>query len=151
MRLTPGETENGGFHQHHAGRDGGQTVGDGLGVVAGHRRIRKQPGEKPGAHAGEFVQVQGAGGPVPERAAKRTLRHHGQHAGAGRRFEHGIARPDGGGLQRRIGERQWRGELLEFELLFGTPGLRGLQGGECLQHGEHGGGVHRVRPPPGGA
>ena len=42
-----------------------ETVGDGFGVVPGHRRIREQPGEKPGAHAGEFVQVQGAGGPGP--------------------------------------------------------------------------------------
>ena len=124
-------------HQHHAGCDGGQTVGDGLGVVAGHRRIRKQPGKKPGAHAGEFVQVQGAGGPVPERA----FGHHGQHPGAGRGFEHGIARPDRGGLQRRVGQRQRRGELLEFHLFFGTPGLGRLQGGECLQHGEHGGGT----------
>ena len=69
------------------------------------------------------------------------MRHDGQHPGAGRGFEHGIARPDPGGLQRRIGQGQWGGELLEFELLFGTPGLGRLNGGERLQHGEHGGGT----------
>ena len=100
-----------------------------------HRRIRKQAGEKSGARAGEFVQEQGAGGPVPE----RTLGHDGQHSGTGRGFEHAIARPDGGGLQRRVGQRQRRGELLEFHLFLGTPGLRRLQGGKHLQHGEHGG------------
>ena len=104
--------------------------------MAGYRRIRKQAGEKSGAHAGEFVQVQGAGGAVPE----RTLRHDGQHPGTGRGLQHAITRPDGGGLQRRVGQRQRRRELLEFHLFLGTPGLGRLQGGERLQHGEHGGG-----------
>ena len=135
--VDPGRDRERRVHQHHAGCDGGQTVGDGLGVVAGHRRIREQPGEKSGAHAGEFVQVQGAGGPVPE----RTLRHHGQHPGAGRGLQHGISRTDRGGLQRRVGERQRGGELLEFHLFFRTPGLGRLQGGERLQHCEHGGGT----------
>ena len=81
--------------------------------------------------------MQGIGGPVPE----RTLRHDGQHAGAGRGLQHGIARPNSGGLQRRVGERQRRGELLEFHLFFGTPGLGRLKGGECLQHRKHGGGT----------
>ena len=67
------------------------------------------------------------------------MRHDGQHSCTGRGFEHAIAGPDGSGLQRRVGQRQRRGELLHLHLFFGAPGLGRLQGGERLQHGEHSG------------
>ena len=130
-------------HQDDGGPDAGQPVGDGLGVVAGDGGGGKELAEEPGAGVRDFVQMQRAGGPVAERA----LRHHGQHAGACRGFEHDIARPDGGGAERGIGERQRGRELLEADLVLGTLGMRGLQGGDRGQHGEHPAGA--VRPGAG--
>ena len=124
-------------HQHHGGTQLGQAVADRLRVVAGDRAARKQPGEEAGADGGDLVEVQRAGGPV----AKRELRHHRQHAGACRRFEHDVAGPDHRGLQCGVGQRQRRRELLILELLLGAPGLRGLQGRQGLQHPQHGGGT----------
>ena len=124
-------------HQDHSGTEAGQVVGDGLGVVAGDRSGGEDPGEKPGAGCGDLVEMQGAGGLLPEGA----LGHHGQHAGAYGGFEHHVAGPDGGSLQGGVGERERRRELLQRDLFLGSPRLRRLQGGEGLQHGEHGGGT----------
>ena len=121
-------------HQHDGGAEAGQEVGDGPGVVAGDRRAREQAFQEPGADGGDLVQVQAAFGPGPQGA----LRHHGEHAGPGGGFEHGIAGADGGGLEGGVGERQRGGELLQRDLLFGTPGLGGFEGGQGLDHRDHG-------------
>ena len=117
-------------------------VPDCLGVVARDGSVGEEVGEQPCAGGGDLVEVERPGGPRPEGA----LGHDGQHPRAGRRFEHDIAGPDGGGLQRGVGERQRRRELLKLELLLGAPGLRGFQCGEGLQHAEHGGGAVGTRP-----
>ena len=59
MRWTPGLAENGGFINTTVGRRSGQIIGDGLGVVAGDRRVLEQSGKQPGADGGNLVQVQG--------------------------------------------------------------------------------------------
>ena len=81
-----------------------------------------------------------AGGPVAERA----LGHDGQHAGAGGGFEHDIARTDGGGAERGIGEWQRGRELLEADLVLRALGMGRLQGGDRGQHGEHAAGSVRT-------
>ena len=70
-------------------------------------------------------------------ARKRTRRHHGEHAGAGRGLQHGVARPDGGGPQRGIGEGERGRELLETDLVLRALGVRGLQGGDGREHRQH--------------
>ena len=123
-------------HQHHGGPELWQPVPDRLRVVAGDGAARKQAGEEARAGGGDLVEVQRVGV-----LAEGKLRHDGQHAGACRGFEHHVAGADHGGLQRRIGQGQRRRELLVLELLFGAPGLRGLQRRERLQHPQHGGGT----------
>ena len=135
--VDPGARREGRVHQDHGGAQFRQPVPDRLRVVAGDRAVRKQPGEKAGAGDGDLVEVQCARGPV----AERKLRHHRQHAGAGRGFEHDVAGPDGGGLQRGVGERQRRRELLILELPLGAPGVRGFERRQGLQHAQHGGGT----------
>ena len=54
--------------------------------------------------------------------------------------------PDGGGLEGGVSERQRRRELLQRDLLLGTPGLGGLQGSDGLQHAKHGSGAAGIRP-----
>ena len=123
-------------HQHHGGMQLGQAVPDGLGVLAGDGCAGEQAGKQPGAGGGNLVEVE-----CPGRiCAEGALRHHREHAGAGRGFEHDVAGPDGGSLKGGVGERQRRRELLQPKLLLGAARLRGLQGGEALQHAEHGGG-----------
>ncbi len=135
--LDAGAGREGRVHQHHGGAQLGQPVPDRLRVVAGHRAARKQAREEAGADGGDLVEVQCAGGPV----AKRKLRHDGQHAGARRGFEHHVAGPDHGGLQRRVGQGQRSRELLILELLLRAPGLRGFERRQGLQHPQHGGGT----------
>ena len=103
----------------------------------------EEMGQEAGAHGRDLVEMQGGGGV----AAERALGHYGQHAGAGGGLQHGIARPDRGSLERGIGERQRRRELLEADLVLGALGVRGLQGGDRGQHGEHAAGT--VRPGAG--
>ena len=93
----------------------------------------KERGQETGAHVRNLVEMEMAGHATRERA----LRHHGQHAGTGGGFEHGIAGTDGGGLERRIGERKRRRELLEADLLLGAFRVRGLERGDRRQHREH--------------
>ena len=75
------------------------------------------------------------------RSAHRAFGHHRQHAGAGRGLQHGVARPDGGGLEGGIGQRQRRRELLQADLFLGALGMRRLQCGDRRQHPEHGAGA----------
>ena len=139
--LHAGARREGWVHQHHRGTQLRQPVPDRLRVVAGDRAAGKQAREESGARGGDLVEVQRAGAPVTE----GKLRHHGQHAGAGRGFERDIARPDCGRLQRGIGQGQRRRELLILELLLGAPGLRGFEGRQGLQHAQHGGGAACTR------
>ena len=124
-------------HEDDGGTKLRQAVADGLGVVAGDPAIGEQSREQPCAGGGELVEVQRTGRPVAEGA----LGHDRQHAGAGRGLQHDIAGTDCRGLQRGVGERQRRRELLVLELLLGAPRLGGFQGREGLQHAEHGGGA----------
>ena len=71
---------------------------------------------------------------------ERAFGHDGEHAGAGRGLQHDVAGPDGGGLQRGVGERQGGGELLQGKLFLRPPCLGRLQRRQGFQHGEHGGG-----------
>ena len=137
--LDPGARREGRVHQDHGGTQLGQPVTDGLRVVAGDGASRKEAGEEAGADGGELVEVQRAGV-----LAERELRHDGQHAGARRGFEHHVAGPDHRGLQRGVGERQRRRELLIPELLLGAPRLGGLERRQGLQHAQHGGGAART-------
>ena len=120
-------------HQDDGRPDVGQMVGDVLGVVAGDRGIGEELAQEPGADVRDFVEMERAGGPVAERA----LGHDGQHAGAGRGFEDDIARADGGGAERGIGEGERGRELLEADLVLGALRVGGLQCGDRGQHGEH--------------
>ena len=144
IRPIPGVAENGGFISTTVGRTPGQEVGEGLGVVAGDGGAGKQPREQAGADRCDLVQIQPAGGVLAERA----LRHHGEHPGAGAGLQHDIARPDRGGLERGIGERQRRRELLEADLLLGALRVRGLQRGDRREHVEHPAGAVRARAGP---
>ena len=139
--LDPGARRKRRVHQHHGGPQARQIIGDGLRVVAGHRCVREQSREQTGADGGDLVQVQG----IPRSRvigalAERAFGHDGEHAGTGRGFQHDVAGPDGGGLQRGVGERQGGGELLQGKLFFRPPCLGRLQRRQGLQHGEHGGG-----------
>ena len=112
--LDPGACRKRRVHQHHGGTQARQIIGDGLGVVTGDRRVREQSGKQPGANGGDLVQVQG----IPRTRAigalaERAFGHDGEHAGASRGLQHDVAGPDGGGLQRGVGERQGGGELLQ--------------------------------------
>ena len=139
--LDPGACRKRRVHQHHGGLQVREIIGDGLGVVAGDRRVREQSSKQPGANGGNLVQVQG----IPRTRAiaalaEGALGHDGEHAGTRRGLEHDVAGPDGGGLQRGVGERQGGGELLQGKLFFRPPCLGRLQGRQGFQHGEHGGG-----------
>ena len=123
--LDPGACRERRVHQHHGGMQAGQIVADGLGVVAGDRRVREQSSTQPGANGGDLVQVQG----LPRSRAiavlaEGALGHDGEHAGTRRGLEHDVAGPDGGGLQRGVGERQGGGELLQSKLFLRcAPGM----------------------------
>ena len=53
-------------HQHDRRTDGGQEVGEGLGVVAGDDGAGKQAREQPGADGRYLVQMQVSGGAASE-------------------------------------------------------------------------------------
>ena len=110
-----------------------QEIRDGLGFVAGHLRLGKKQGQQAGPLGGDLVEVEGLRGAVAEGA----FGHHGEHPGAGARFQHRVAGTDTGGLERRVGQRQGRGELLQADLLLGAARVRGLQRRERRQHGKH--------------
>ena len=129
----PGARRKRRVHQHHGGMQAGQPVGDGLGVERGHHGFWKQPGQKPGACPGVFIEMQFAGGGIAECA----LGHDGEHAGAGRGLQHDVAGADGGGLQCGIGERQRRRELLQGKLFLRAFCLGRLQRRQGLQHLQH--------------
>ena len=120
-------------HEHDRGPDVGQAVPDGLGVVAGHRRLGEQPVQKSRPHGGELVQVQRPRGPGPERALGKD----GQHPGAGGGLQHHVPRAHPRGLEHRVGEWERGGELLAGDLLLRAPGVGRLQRGEGFEHREH--------------
>ena len=130
-------------HQHDGGPDVAQPVGDGLGVEGGDECFGKQPGQQPRPRLRIFVEMEAAVCALAEGA----FGHHGQHAGAGGGLQHGIARPDRGGLERGVGERQRSRELLEANLLLGALRVRGLQRRDGIQHRQHA--ARPVRPGAG--
>ena len=93
-----------------------------------------RPSRSPARTAAISFRCRRPSAPVPRGA----LRHHGEHAGSGGGFEHGIAGADGGGLEGGVGERQRGGELLQRDLFLRTPGLGGFEGGQGLDHRDHG-------------
>ena len=106
-------------HDDNGGPDAGQAVGGVLGVHAGHHRAGEEPAQERAADGCDLVEMEVPAGPAPQRA----FRHDRQHAGARRRLQYDVTRPDGRGLQRRVGERQGCRELLEADLLLGAPGV----------------------------
>ena len=71
-------------HEHDRGRETGQAVGDGLGVVPVHGHVGKEPYQESRPRRRQFVEVEVPGGALPQRA----VRHDGQHAGARRGFQY---------------------------------------------------------------
>ena len=130
-------------HQDDSGPDVVQPVRDGFGVEGGDGRPGKKQPEEPRPGPGVFVEIQLADGA----RAQGAFRHHRQHAGAGRRLQHGIAGPDGGSLEGGIGERQRGRELLQADLVLGALRVRGLQRRDGLQHRQHA--ARPVRPGAG--
>ena len=130
-------------HQHHGRPDVAQPVGDGFGVEGGDHSAGEQQPEEPGPRVRVFVEMQMADGAV----AQRAFGHDGEHAGAGRGFQHDIARPDRGSLEGGVGERQRRRELLEPDLLLGALRVGRLQRGDGVQHRQHA--ARPVRPGAG--
>ena len=128
-------------HQHHRGPRAGQVVGDRLGVVAGHCRVRKQSRQQAGPGGGDFVQAQ-----FSRAAFQGERRHDCEHAGACGRLEHHIAKTDAGGPRRGVGQREGRGKLLQPDLFLGASGVGGLQPRQGGQHGEHPFWPFRPRP-----
>ena len=120
-------------HQHDGGPDIMEPVGDGFRVEGGSDRLREQMGQEAGARGGVFVEMEIA----PGLGAHRAFGHDREHAGAGRGLQHGVARADRGGLERGIGERQRRRELLQADLLLGALRVRRLQRGDRVQHRQH--------------
>ena len=121
--LDPGADRERGVHQHRRRHEPGQVIRDGLGVAPVDGNARKEPFEQSRPGRGEFVEVELlAGG-----RAERTVGHDGEDAGAGRRFQHPVAGADHGRLNRGIGQRQGRGELLQSHLFFGSPGMGGFE------------------------
>ena len=130
-------------HDDGRGRHVVKPVGDGFRIEGGGDGLGEQMGQEMRARVGVFVEIQTARGPV----AHRAFGYHRQHAGAGARLQHGIARPDGGGAERDIGQRQRRRELLQADLLLGALRVRRLERRDGVQHCQHVAGA--VRPGPG--
>ena len=120
-------------HQHDAGLDLGEQVADVLGVVPADPGVGEAVAEQSGAGTGQLVQVQAAAGRLVD--AQRGER--GEHAGAGRRLQHGVAGADGGGGARGPGHLQRGGELLQADLLVAAAGLGRLERGDGVEQGQH--------------
>ena len=120
-------------HQHDAGLHLGEQVADVLGVVPADLGVGEAVAEQSGAGAGQLVQVQAAAGRLVD--AQRGER--GEHAGAGRRLQHGVAGADGGGDARGPGHLQRGGELLQVDLLVAAPGLGRLERRDGVEQGQH--------------
>ena len=121
------------IHENDGRTNVRQPIGDGFGVVKGYACAGKQMRKNTGADRGELVQHQGAMGP----SAESAFGEYGQHAGAGGGFQDDVARADRGCGQCRECKRQRGGELLQLDLVLGTPRVRGLQGGDLPQHGKN--------------
>ena len=129
-------------HDDGGGPDVVKPVGDGFRIEGGDDRLGKEPGQEAGAGLGVFVEMQMARGVLAEGA----LRHDRQHAGAGAWFQDGVARPDGGGLERGIGQGQRRRELLQADLLVRALRMRRFERGDGVEHRQHGAGAVRSCP-----
>ena len=140
--VDAGRRGEGRVHQHDGRADVAQAVGDGLGVERGDHGLRKQPGQKPRTRLGILVEMERTRYPV----AQGALGHDRQHPGAGAGLQHDVARPDRGGLERGVGQRQRRRELLEPDLLLGPPCVGGFQRRDRFQHRQHP--ARPVRPAP---
>ena len=120
-------------HQHDARVQIGQQVPDVLGVVARDRRVGEAVVQQPRPGGGDLVQVEPAAGVRVD--AQRGQR--GEHAGAGRRLEHGVVGADGRGDAGRPGHLQRGRELLQAHLLVAAAGLRRLQLGDGVEQRQH--------------
>ena len=129
-------------HEYDVRPGPGETVGDGLRVVAGDARIREQESKEAGPCARYLVQVERAFPP------ERALRHHGEHPCPGARLQDDVAGTDSGGAYRGVGQAERGRELLQAHLLFRAPGVGGFERGDSFQHGQHGGGTLRSGPGP---
>ena len=127
-------------HDDGRGPDVVKPVGDGFRIEGGCDGLGEEPGQEAGAGLCVFVEMQMARG----LRSHGAFRHHRQHAGAGRGLQHGVARPDGGGLQGGIGERQRRRELLQADLLVRALRMRRFERGDGVEHRQHGAGAVRA-------
>ena len=120
--------ENGGFINTTDGIDSCiEMIVDLRGVEAGDGSGRKEVAEQIGAGFGQFIEDQ--------RAASR-LREDGKQAGAGRGFQHTVARRDRSRSQ--CGKAEWnrRRELLKRLAFLGTARVRRQQRDDFRQHGK---------------
>ena len=143
MLETPGVAENGGFISTTVGRIPGRWSA----MFSALWRVTRAPGKSWPRSPARTSAISFRWSASAVLAAEGALGHHGQHAGAGRGFEHDIAGADGGGAERGIGERQRGRELLEANLVLGALGMGGLQCGDRGKHGQHAAGT--VRPGAG--
>ena len=122
--------EKGGFINTTLGTAAGiEVIVDLGGVEARDGNGRKEGGEQRRPGLGQFVQHERAAG---------DLGQDGEEAGSGRRLQHAVRRPDGGGGQGREAERGRRGELLEGLALGGAAGVGGEKAGDLGQGGKPG-------------
>ena len=105
-------------------------------VEARDGKAGKQPGEKPGAGIGEFVEGERAAGELGEDRKK---------ARAGRGLQNKVGRRDRGGGRGAEAERDRRRKLLQGLALFGAPRMGREQPGHLGQHRQQGGGRSRPR------
>ncbi len=98
-------------------------------IEARHGNGRKEGGEQRRPGLCQFVQHERAAG---------DLGQDGEEAGSGRRLQHPIRRPDGGGGQGREAERGRRGELLKGLALGGAAGVGGEKAGDLGKGGKPG-------------
>ena len=138
--LDPGADRERRVHQHDRRHEPGQVVGDGLGVASVDGNARKEPFEQAGPRRGEFVEVE----PLAGGFAQRTVGHDGEDAGARRGLQHPVAGADHGGLERRIGQGQGRGKLLQADLFLGAARMGGFKRRQAFEHREHRGGALRA-------
>ena len=117
--VNMGDRRKGRIHQHHARtkRDG-QPVVDCGGVMAGHGNAGEQELQQFGAGFGQLVERE---------ARPRQQSMDGEQTGAGRRFEHMIARADRCRCGRDESKTRRGRELLQGLRCFRSARMRGHQ------------------------